>query len=369
MPRLSIAQQDARRAVIALESTTLPLEQVGHRLLQAIEPAVPFDGYRLLGTDPATLLVNRLIAASSNDTWARSEWLRDVYLRTGLPHVELPNLMRMNKTAVAYQSAPDLCWGFAPEVFGNFTRSEHLDTFHQTRSPLGGALFANFAAYGSWVASLQIYRRDPDTPFQRGEIAFMQLIGPAVGRAIDAGMKREHLEAQSGQEIPQSSGVIVIDREGRLRFANPAGEFWRELLQDTGEPTLATPIASSIAALASLGKPSATVVVNTPAGPARIEASPESSGHDVTLVITPERTPPPPPLPAAWSLTPQESQVVAHLLQGDSNAQIASTLMISRNTVQTHLRHIYEKLNVNNRTQVLAAYFREGYAPEPGGDG
>lgn len=53
-------------------------------------------------------------------------------------------------------------------------------------------------------------------------------------------------------------------------------------------------------------------------------------------------------------LTEREREV-AHLLAfGLGNGEIAATLFVSRNTVKTHLKHIYEKLAVRTRTEAVA---------------
>lgn len=48
-------------------------------------------------------------------------------------------------------------------------------------------------------------------------------------------------------------------------------------------------------------------------------------------------------------LSPQEQQVLRLLAEGRSRQEIAETLVISINTVKTHLQRIYQKLNVTNR--------------------
>jgi DNA-binding NarL/FixJ family response regulator len=53
-------------------------------------------------------------------------------------------------------------------------------------------------------------------------------------------------------------------------------------------------------------------------------------------------------------LTARQSEVVALLLQGMSNLEIADALVIDVNTVKTHLRHIYRVLGARSRSQVLA---------------
>jgi len=56
-------------------------------------------------------------------------------------------------------------------------------------------------------------------------------------------------------------------------------------------------------------------------------------------------------------LTSREQDVFRLLAQGASNRQIAETLMITENTVKTHVRNILEKLELHTRSEV-AAYAR-----------
>ena len=59
-------------------------------------------------------------------------------------------------------------------------------------------------------------------------------------------------------------------------------------------------------------------------------------------------------------VTPRELQVIELLSQGMRNKEIAVLLGISEETVQVHLRNIYMKLNINDRTAVLAVAMRRG---------
>jgi DNA-binding NarL/FixJ family response regulator len=58
--------------------------------------------------------------------------------------------------------------------------------------------------------------------------------------------------------------------------------------------------------------------------------------------------------PGSNLLTPRELDVLAQLQQRRSNAQIAAELYISIETVRTHARHIYRKLGVASRRELLA---------------
>ncbi len=58
--------------------------------------------------------------------------------------------------------------------------------------------------------------------------------------------------------------------------------------------------------------------------------------------------------PGSGLLTAREADVLAGLQQRRSNAQIAAELHISIETVRTHARHIYRKLGVSSRRELLA---------------
>lgn len=52
------------------------------------------------------------------------------------------------------------------------------------------------------------------------------------------------------------------------------------------------------------------------------------------------------------ALTPRERQIVEALARGLSNAEIAAELHLSTATVKAHISRLFDKLGLNNRTQV-----------------
>lgn len=53
------------------------------------------------------------------------------------------------------------------------------------------------------------------------------------------------------------------------------------------------------------------------------------------------------------SLSPREREILGLIAKGLSNADVATALGLSRATVRTHLEHIYQKLDVSNRTEAV----------------
>lgn len=62
-------------------------------------------------------------------------------------------------------------------------------------------------------------------------------------------------------------------------------------------------------------------------------------------------------------LTPREAEVLALVADGLSNPGIASKLVIGESTVKTHLLHVFEKLDVSDRTRAVTRALELGILP------
>ena len=63
---------------------------------------------------------------------------------------------------------------------------------------------------------------------------------------------------------------------------------------------------------------------------------------------------------ARQGLTQRESEILSYMVTGLSNRGIANRLVIGDETVKSHLRSIYRKLDVSDRTSAVATALREG---------
>ena len=85
-----------------------------------------------------------------------------------------------------------------------------------------------------------------------------------------------------------------------------------------------------------------TAAVNTPTD---TESEPEKD-HDPILNRCTE-------LANEYSLTAKETEVLSYLARGRTNTYIAEELVISPTTVRSHIRHIYSKLDIHNRQELI----------------
>jgi ATP/maltotriose-dependent transcriptional regulator MalT len=63
---------------------------------------------------------------------------------------------------------------------------------------------------------------------------------------------------------------------------------------------------------------------------------------------------------ARHGLSQRESEILSYVVSGLSNRGIATKLVIGDETVKSHLRSIYRKLGVSDRTGAVATALREG---------
>jgi LuxR family transcriptional regulator, maltose regulon positive regulatory protein len=75
--------------------------------------------------------------------------------------------------------------------------------------------------------------------------------------------------------------------------------------------------------------------------------------------LTPDRR----PVRASAALTEGETRILRYLPSNLSSREIADELFVSSNTVRTHLRHLYRKLDVHTRSQAIARARALGLLP------
>lgn len=88
-----------------------------------------------------------------------------------------------------------------------------------------------------------------------------------------------------------------------------------------------------------------------------IEGGAPMSSQIARQVVTSFRRPAPTLETVGEPLSERENEVLGYLTKGYSGKEIADKMSVSINTVKTHLKHIYQKLHVRSRSEVMLRFF------------
>lgn len=180
-----------------------------------------------------------------------------------------------------------------------------------------------------------------------------------VGFAFFATLTGWHLYAFTGPLQADKEHCASAARRWSLSIvlatvALGGGIFASPLLSDLAKTTVSlTLFVGYLVALATVAFAQGSARSGAPTAPA-----PEDSGED-------REAPAVDPLDARCAqlseqhgLSPRESEVLGLLARGRTATYIAGELYVSKETVKVHVRHIYEKLGVHSRTELLDLFQR-----------
>jgi DNA-binding CsgD family transcriptional regulator len=329
-------------------------EALRDQVLGRLRRAVPFDAAFWSTVDPTTLLQTRPhqvgIPAETIPYFIQNEFFdADVNKWTGLAAHRLGVRTLARATGGKMEASPRYRDVFQPLGFGDELRAVFR---------VGGACWGYMCLH-----------REAGAPFSRREVAYVHKLAPRVAEGIRAGILIASTELAS---VGDSPGLVLVASDGSLLSASEAGERWLEELADpVGEGsaipipvlTLAARLQDAVASTDGLPK----LRVQTRAGRwAVLHASRmTTSGTDAIAVIIEEPSPAElaPVILMAYGLTKQEQVLTALVCRGLSTNAIAERLHITPNTIQEHLKSIFDKTGVSSRRELVATILQEQYLP------
>jgi DNA-binding CsgD family transcriptional regulator len=243
-------------------------------------------------------------------------------------------------------------------------------------NPLGGeqeAIAGLRTRSGEIWGALAVYREPGRQLFDADELSFMR----AVSTYLAEGARRALLIGEANDpDAPDSPGLVVLDESWEVESLTPGVERWLEELPDGDWESLGK---LPPAVLAVAGRALRTAEHADAPGEiafARVltrsgrwivlhGASLVSDGTRRVAVIVEPAHPAriAPLLMAAFGLTEREQEITRLVLQGDSTAQIAQSLVVSPHTVQEHLKSVFEKTGVRSRRDLVGKVFFAHYEP------
>lgn len=198
--------------------------------------------------------------------------------------------------------------------------------------------------------------------FSESDCRFMVSVAPTLAEGIRRGLLAG---ATSDTPTPSSPGLVVVDRRGCPMAMSARAPEWLALFPDSPWHDGVLPLPVHAVAFAVLADGSRTAVL-----PLRLANGKWATLHgvrnelglagSVSIIISPANQEQLAPLKAAlYGLTSRESQVAGLIMKGHATLRIARMLGVSPYTAQEHVRHIFAKLGVASRGELVAALFLE----------
>ena len=225
---------------------------------------------------------------------------------------------------------------------------------------LGDEVRVALRSRGRCWGVLCLHREDGEGGFDDDELKFLGAAGTILGEGLRRAVAMT--SATTGRPIAGGPGVLILDPNLDVVSANPQAGPWLEAVDDREwPPSIPLPVAVLSAAAAARAfslEPAQqrTRVRRRSGGWMTVQASPLSGsvGHTVVRArYTRSRRGHLVGACRARSHT-GSSSVATFVLRGRSTQQIMNELSISANTVQEHLRAVFDKLGVGNRRELVA---------------
>lgn len=341
-------------AIVEICRSGLPPEQLRDRVLPRLRRAVPFDAAFWAAVDPTTLLFTQPhqeeIPAETVPYFIQNEFLdEDVNKWTDLARERLGVRTLARATGGDMEASPRYRDIFRPLGLGDELRAVLR---------VGGACWGYVCLH-----------REVGAPFSRKEVDYVHRLAPHLAEGIRTGLLVSSTELADVADVP---GLVVVAPDGSLLSTTEAGERWLEELGPPEPRRSSVPI--EVQALAArfrgpAGTPDGLprLRVRTRAGRwavlhASRMATPETDAIAV-IIEEPSHAELAPVLMLAYGLTKQEQVLTGLVCRGLATSDIADRLHITPNTVQDHLKSIFDKTGVSSRRELVATILQEQYLP------
>lgn len=255
---------------------------------------------------------------------------------------------------------------------GDPGRSEGWRNFVQ---PYGGdqqLLVALRARSGVTWGVLALYRADGAPEFSVAERAFLVQASRHLAEGAIKGLLLGEAQDPEGPEAP---AVVVLDEDWQVQSMTPEAEAVMAELQGSGQggPGLPTTVLSvagrALGNLQSRDAPGEVAVARVRSDRGRwitIHGAPLVHDGTRRVAVIIERADPDrlaPLLMDAYGLSVREKDVTRLVLNGCSTKEIATRLYVSAQTVQQHMKQIFEKTGVHSRRELVSKIFFSHYEP------
>jgi len=350
-----------RREILRLCHAGLDSQTLRSEIIKRLQKVIPLDVFFFPTADPATLLFTGAVVddilARATPQFLENEFLqKDVNKFTWLARSATPVGSLLQATHQQGAQSPRYQEILAPLALGDELRA---------------AVRTSDACWGF----LCLHRERSSPPFTAAEAAFLARLTPHMALGL---RKALLLSSATGPPGPDEPGVLLLAEDHSVVAITPVAERWLTELAEADWPrqrALPSAVSAVVARLQALEQGQDAEATLLPKVRLRT-----ASGHWLVLHASRLLGPSTPSQIAvifevarpveiaplivqAYDLTKREGEILQSVVRGVSTREMADTFQISSQTVQDHLKAIFEKVGVRSRRELVGSLFAQQYQP------
>jgi DNA-binding CsgD family transcriptional regulator len=350
-----------RREIIRLCHAGLNSRTLRIEILKRLRIVIPIDVSFFTTADPATLLFTGAVVDEILER-ATPQFIENEFLHDDV-----------NKFSWLARSATPV----GGLIQATQRELEQSPRYREILAPLalGDELRAALITSGACWGFLCLHRDRSSPQFTPAEVAFIGRLTPHMAEGL---RKALLLGSTTASKAPDEPGLLLLAEDLSVVAITPAAERWlSEVAEVDWSRKLALPSAISavVARLQEIERNNEVYPALLPKVRLRT-----ASGH--WLVLHASRLSGPsaqaqiavifevarpaeiaPLIVQAYDLSKRESEIMQSVSRGLSTIEMSATFQISSNTVQDHLKSIFEKVGVRSRRELVGQLFAQQYQP------
>jgi len=357
--------EQIRREIIRLCHTGLDSRTLRIEIMKRLRTVIPIDVFFFTTTDPATLLFTGAV-------------VDDILMRATSQFIENEFLQNdVNKLAWMAKSNTSVI-NLVQATQGELERSQR---YREILAPLalGDELRAVLITGGTCWGFMCLHRNQSDPHFTLAEAAYLARLTPHFAGGLRTALL---LNSTTGLDMPDEPGLLLLAEDLSVVAITPVAERWLAKVGEADWPrkqALPYAVSAVVARLQALernidAQPDLVprVRLRTASGHwlvlhASRLSGPSAKGQIAVIFEVARPAEVAPLIVEAYDLSKRESEILQSVVRGLSTTEIAEAFHISSNTVQDHLKAIFEKVGVRSRRELVGQLFAQHYQPRIAG--
>jgi DNA-binding CsgD family transcriptional regulator len=353
--------EQTRRELIRLCHSGLDSRTLRVEILKRLNTVIPIDVSFFSTVDPATLLFTGAV-------------LDDILMRASPQFIENEFLQNdVNKLAWMARSNTSVV-NLVQTTQGELSRSRR---YREILAPLalGDELRAALITGGACWGFMCMHREQASPHFTLAEAAYLARLTPHFAEGLRTALL---LGSTTGPTVPDEPGLLLLTDDLSVVAITPAAERWLTEVGEVDWPrkrALPNAVSAVVGRLQALERDIDVQPDLVPRARLRtasghwlvLHASrlsgPGAQGQIAVIFETARPAEVAPLIVLAYNLSKRESEILQLVVRGLSTTEISETFHISPNTVQDHLKAIFEKVGVRSRRELVGQLFAQQYQP------